>query len=485
MKKRGAPADSLNRLWNFFASVRLTVIILLSLAATSIIGTLIPQNESPVAYYREYGEFLYRIFSVLSMFDMYHSWWFQLLILLLVINVVVCSIDRLSATWKIVFVKIPQFTVSRFRSLSDNEEFNANRSPEKLLKIYEPVVSKHFGYTRIEHTDKGFCIFAEKGRWTRLGVYAVHLSVIFMLFGALIGSIFGFEGFVNIPEGKAVENIRLRNAGKMQKLNFKIRCDDFNVSFYDTGAPKEYRSSLTILEHEKPVFKKDIIVNDPIRYKGINIFQSSYGKLPPKRLPPKDLSSLKEISLNFKSRKTGMTYKKKAKIGQPFDIPEGIGKFVITDFRDSADFRGQNIGQALIGILTPSDGNPVKVLLPLRFPNFDKMRRGDMVISVADQKGQLTIPMADRNDRYYTGLQVTKDPGVPLVYTGFVMMIIGCFITFFMSHQKICIEVIKKEEKSRVMVAGTANKNKLGIQKKIKKIAQGLVNLENRKHFSR
>lgn len=99
-----------------------------------------------------------------------------------------------------------------------------------------------------------------------------------------------------------------------------------------------------------------------------------------------------------------------------------------------------------------------------------------MVISVADQKGELTIPMTDHKDRYYTGLQVTKDPGVPLVYTGFVMMIIGCFITFFMSHQKICIEVIGKGEKSSVMVAGTANKNKLGIQKKIKKITQSLKN---------
>ena len=69
-------------------SVKLTVVVLLSLAATSIVGTVIPQNESPDAYLREYGEFLYRIFSAFDIFDMYHSWWFQFLLLLLTMNVV-------------------------------------------------------------------------------------------------------------------------------------------------------------------------------------------------------------------------------------------------------------------------------------------------------------------------------------------------------------------------------------------------------------
>ena len=428
---------------------------MLSLAATSIIGTVIPQNESPAAYLREYGEFLYRIFSIFDIFDMYHSWWFQFLLLLLTINVVVCSLDRLSATWKIVFVKIPSFNVSRFRGLSYREEFVENRSLEKLEKIYEPYVSRGFGYSRVEHTDKGFRIFAERWRWTRLSVYTVHLSAILLLLGALIGSIFGFEGYVNIAEGEAANSIRMRNNGRMHNLDFEIRCDDFDVSFYDSGAPSEYRSSLTILEHGKPVLKKDIIVNAPLRYKGINIFQSSYGMLPPK-----------EITLNFTSKETGMGYEIKATIGHEFDIPEGMGKFVIKDYRGSYDFRGHSIGETFIGILTPNNGRPIHVILPLRFPRFDKMRKGEFVVSVADYK-----------HRYFTGLQVTRDPGVPVVYSGFVVMIIGLFITFFMSHQRLCIEVTKSGKKSSVMVSGTANKNKMGMQNRIKKISQSLANL--------
>ena len=453
MNKKTGSADFSGRLWKLFASVRLTIIVLLSLAVTSIVGTIIPQNKRPEAYLNEYGEFLYSILSVFDIFDMYHSWWFQALLLMLTVNVVVCSTHRFSALWKILSVKNPFFNVSKFRNLSNKEEFTDSRSPEDLKRIYVPIVSRSFRYRRIEETDNGLCIFAEKGRWTRAGVYVIHFSVVLLLIGGLIGSIFGFKGFVNIPEGKTIDNIRLYNTGKAQKLNFKIRCDNFNIKFYDSGAPSEYRSTLTILEQGKSVLTRNIIVNHPLRYKGINIFQSSYGELPPR-----------EITLNFKDRATGMSHKKKVSVGQQFDIPGDMGQFVIKGHRDSYGFRGHNLGKTFMGILTPNNGSLVHVILPVRFPFFDdRIRNDDLIISVEDY-----------DHSYYTGLQVTRDPGVLVVYSGFVIMIIGCFITFFVSHQRLCVEISKSGKKSRIMVAGTANKNKLGMQSRIKKIAKSL-----------
>lgn len=452
MNKKTESSNFFSRLWKLFASVRLTVVILLSLAVSSIVGTIIRQNESPAVSIDRYGEFIYKIFSVLDIFDMYHSWWFQALLLMLVINVVVCSTNRFSALWKILSVKNPFFNVSKFRSLSNKEEFTDSRSPEELRSIYVPIVSRNFGYRRIEETDNGLCIFAEKGRWTRIGVYVIHFSVVLLLIGGLIGSIFGFKGFVNIPEGKTIDSIRLYNTGKTQKLNFKIRCDNFNVKFYDSGVPSEYRSTLTILEQGESVLTRDIIVNHPLRYKGINIFQSGYGELPPR-----------EITLNFKNRATGISYKKKVSVGQQFDIPGDMGQFVIKGHRDSYNFRGHDLGKTFMGVFIPNDGSHVHVIMPVRFPVFDRMRKGDMIISVEDY-----------DHRYYTGLQVTRDPGVLVVYSGFVIMIIGCFITFFMSHQRLCVEIRKSGKKSSIMVAGTANKNKLGMQSRIKKIVKSL-----------
>jgi cytochrome c biogenesis protein len=466
-----------NQIWKFFVSVKLTVFLLLALAATSIIGTIIPQNESPEAYFHTFGSFFYRLFDLLDIFDMYHSWWFQLLLILLIVNIVACSIDRLSSTWKIIFPKKRTFKLESFKKLGTQEVFQSKKAPKALQDDYAAVVAKTFGPHRIEKSETGYCIFAEKWRWTRLGVYIVHLSILFMIVGAMIGSIFGFEGFVTIPEGETITQVRLRNSSALQPLNFAVRCDDFDVSFYPNGAPKEFRSSLTILKNGQEVFKKDILVNKPLRYDGINIFQSSYGEILPENHDHQAFS-LDNITLSFAVVSSGMVYTRKAEIGKPITIPEGKGKFVLMQFLESADFMGQNIGQALVGILTPPNGEPTQVLLPIRFANFDKMRRGDVVISVVPQHAHTAPPATPTNKKYYTGLQVTKDPGVWVVYLGFIVMIGGIVITFFMSHQRLCVEVAPIGNKSRVMVAGTANKNKLSMEKKVQKIAAHLSGIK-------
>ena len=453
MGNQAIKAGPFNKIWEFFTSVRLTIVILLTLAATSIIGTLIPQNQEPADYFKAFGVFFYRLFSIFGLFDMYHSWWFQLLIVLLTINIIICSIDRISANRRILFVKKPAFKLARFRDLKRKEKFKDDRTAAELREVCRAFVKRHFGHILVETTDSGYAIYGEKGRWTRFGVYTVHSSVVLLLIGGLIGSIFGFDGWVNIPEGESVSRIHLQSQAQPLQLDFEIRCDDFDVSFYDSGAPKEFRSSLTILEQGREVVKKDIIVNDPLRYKGISMYQSSYGELPSDKLV-----------LSFTSAKTGMIYTREAGLNQPLIIPEKLGTFVLKELRRSAKFKGHDIGDAYVGILTPPNGDPVEVILPVRFPSFDKMRKGEVVIGLGEQA-----------QRYFTGLQVVKDPGVWVVYCGFIIMIIGCYITFFMSHQQICVELAACGSQTEVIVAGTANKNKTAMGTRIAVIAGKLA----------
>lgn len=446
----------LDAVWKLLASVQLTIVLLLSLAATSIIGTLIPQNSEPAAYVAAFGETLYRFFAVLGLFDMYHSWWFQMLMALLAANVVVCSADRLSAQRRILFVRKPAFQAARFRNLPEHEAFNEDRGPDALQAVYEPLLARKWPALQVETTEQGFNMFGESGRWTRFGVYAVHLSVVLLLIGGLIGSIFGFDGFATIPEGETVQEITLRSTGERLRLPFAIRCDDFDVSFYETGAPKEFRSRLTLLENGQPAVQKDIVVNDPLRYRGISIFQSSYGTMPSR-----------EAVLSFTSRGTGMVYTQEMKIGQEVRIPEDLGTFVLTELRHQAQFKGHPVGDAFIGRLTAPDGTAQEVVLPIRFPTFDRMRRGEVVIAVDRFK-----------EKHYTGLQVNQDPGVDLVYTGFILMILGCYVTFFRSHQQVCIEAVRRGAGTRVKVYGTANKNKAGMQRRVQRLAQALKGLK-------
>ena len=140
--------------------------------------------------------------------------------------------------------------------------------------------------------------------------------------------------------------------------------------------------------------------------------------------------------------------------------------FEIKEIASSRMFRGMDLGQTIVGELSINGEASTEILLPVRFPTFDKMRRG-----------RITVTLGKIEPKYFTGLQVTCDPGVGLVYAGFIMLIIGCFVTFFMSHQRLCIEVTAEGKGSRVMISGTANKNKLGMQNKVKHIAEQLTRL--------
>ena len=469
---------SANPLWKFFCSVKLTIVLLLSLAATSIIGTVIPQNQNPEWYLHNFGAFRYQLLGILGIFDMYHSWWFQGLLLLLTVNIIICSIDRLKGSWKLIFNRRPKVNPERFTKHPDARSRSDNRSPADLVKIVEPILARRYSYIDVFRSDDRTVVYGEKGRLSRLGVYVVHLSVIFLLLGGLVGSLFGFEGFVNIAEGEATDTIRIRNTGQLHRLDFQIRCDDFQLTLYENGAPKEYRSTLTLLEGEKAVKQKDIIVNDPVRYRGINIFQSSYGKLPPEaktRATVPASGPAKTYSLNFTSRSSGMSYAVEADVGVPVNIPEGMGKFVILTYEATADFRGMDVGAALKGILTPTEGNPVEVLLPLKFANFDKMRGGDVIISVANRASESPAAPQPVEQRYYTGLQVTRDPGVWLVYSGFILMIAGCFVTFYLSHQQVGIVIETLAKNSRVTVAGISNRNKLAMKNTIDRLFERIA----------
>ncbi len=464
--------------WRFLASIKLTVVLLLILAALSIIGTVIPQNISAQEYLRLFGMFRTQLILLLDIDNMYQSWWFQALLMMLVINIVVCSIDRLQDIWKTIFVRNPPFNLQTFRNRKSRQEFQVDRDARGLEEPFRRQVARSFRYTRVVPTETGFAITAEKGRWTRLGVYAVHLSVIVMLVGGLIGSRFGFEGFVPIPEGEVADTIQLHGTGQRKQLPFSIRNDAFTLEFYEgTRRPKAYRSDLTILENGRQVLQKQIAVNTPLYHQRIGIFQSSYGRIDdrgPAVAPMAEAPD--EIELIFRSADSGMVYTRKASLGQPIEIPERLGTLVLDRYEPDADFRGMELGPTFFGTLTAVDGDPLTVTLPYNFPRFDTMRGGSVIITVSNSNVSVNPPQ----ERYYTGLQVSYDPGVHVVYAGFVLMIVGCWVAFFMSHKRMVVEVTGIAKGSSVMVSGTANKNKLGFEDDVRKMVEQLTDLAGR-----
>ena len=114
--------------WDFFCSLKLTISLLISLALTSIIGTILPQGQLPPEYVAQISPLKLQIYSKLGFFDMYHSWWFIALLYVFSLNLIACSIKRLPHVFK--FITEPALVLgeSLRNSSSLKQEYHVHRS---------------------------------------------------------------------------------------------------------------------------------------------------------------------------------------------------------------------------------------------------------------------------------------------------------------------------------------------------------------------
>jgi cytochrome c biogenesis protein len=421
-------------MWDFFCSLKLTIVTLILLAVTSIIGTVIQQGKTPQEYIQLYGEKAYRIFEKLDFFDMYHSWWFVSLLGIFAMNLICCSIKRFPRVMKI--VKEPNLTPDDpfYRSLSNVDEIVTEGALDEVQAKISKVVTESFASSVVTQEGEKVHLFSQKAAYARFGVYATHLSILVILVGAIIGVQFGYKAYVNVAEGTMVDSVWPRAGNNAIPLGFSVRCDDFTVTYYDgTNRPKDFTSDLVVLENGQEVLKKTIEVNDPLQYKGITFYQSSYG-------PAGD----PVFKFRVQERATGETIEVTGREKENIAIPGGAS-LVPLAFTDS--FR--NFGPAAQVSVNKGDSKPGTPFIVMQnYPKFDAQRGGDYIINLLEV-----------NQKFYTGLQVAKDPGVWVVWVGCALMVVGSMIAFFLSHRRIWVTLRPVGDKIGIMVAGNAHRN--------------------------
>jgi len=422
--------------WDFLSSLKLTIATLILLASTSIIGTVIEQNLRPRQYLTVFSKSTYQFLNDLDFFDMYHSWWFMGLLALFAVNLIVCSIKRFPRVLKT--VKNPTLTPedSFYRTFSNSAEMVSKKSAAAVGKTLETFVASHFARPVVTEKDGKIHLFAQKGAFSRFSVYVTHLSILIIFAGAIIGSVWGFKGYVNIPEGQQASQVAPRNGGQPIDLGFTVRCDSFAVSYYPgTNMPKEYKSVLTILENGKPVPGFDhhpIIVNTPLTYKGITFYQASYGT-----------TGAPTLEVQTKVRATGETRQFALQQGQEVALPGGA-HVRLADFTSSF----KDYGPAAKLEILPASGAPQSAIILKNFPDVDARRDGQFIFSMTDFK-----------QGYYTGLQVAKDPGVWIVWLGCALLVLGTLCAFSLSHRRIWVTIQPDGEKTAIRFGGSAHRN--------------------------
>jgi cytochrome c biogenesis protein len=470
LEKEEKKRDILESIWKSLASVKLAIFILMILALSSIIGTIVEQQAEPARNISLLAKFfgdsfaptVYNIFVKLGFMDMYRSWWFVSFLVLFSINLVVCSIERLPTTWKIIKKPLKPMAQSGIKSLPVKKEIKLQANLSDVKDVFHTAL-KESRYNVFEAAEEGSIqLYTQRGGFARLGAYIVHISILLIFIGAIVGVRYGFKAHVNIPEG-GTTSVAYDNNRKSIPLGFSVKCNWYDTTYYpDIDTPQEFSSELVVYDQGKEVMKKVIEVNSPLTYKGITFYQSSYGKIP---------DAVGHFVLDVSSP-SGQEKTLWLRHGESFVIPGTEVKGRIVDF-STALTRDRHSNQ----LITYSD-SMVNPAVAIEFEEPGRKKYTGWILKRYPETGNLMngnkVIFKDYWGVEYTGLQVAKDPGVGIVYLGCLIMAAGLYISFFISHKKIWVYITQEGSKGKgpisVTVGGSTTKNRITFEQEIDKI---------------
>lgn len=296
------------------SSMRFAISLLSILAIASIIGTVLKQNEPMTNYVNQFGPFWFEVFNKLSLYSVYSAWWFLLIMAFLVTSTSLCIIRNAPKmvadmrSWR------ENVREQSLRNFHHKAEWNANEvAPESLAsQAVNKIVAN--GYkVKVVQKDNAILITAKQGAANKWGYIFAHSAIVIICIGGLLDSdlpirfqqwFYGktpfmgngliaevpaqhrlgldnptFRGNTLIPEGGSSSTaiISQQNGVLIQDLPFTIQLKKFIIDFYSTGMPKLFASEVVVTDHETgKSFPATIKVNEPLIYKGLAVYQSSF-----------------------------------------------------------------------------------------------------------------------------------------------------------------------------------------------------------------
>ncbi len=468
----------IDKVWNFFSSVKVGVTLIVVTLIASIIGTVLPQEgnlsiQIPVnQYYEERYGWFGKIYYTLGFHDLYGSWWYLLLIASIGVSLVICSLDRV----------IPLYKALKNQKVTRNSGFLKRQRLYSEKQIDNTggdiaIVKERLTKKRYSVMEENGNLLAEKGRFSRWGPYINHIGLIIFLIGAMLRFAPGF--YVNealwIKEG---DTLAIPGTNK----EYYLTNHQFILELYDEsdgevykealnqkgGVVKNYQSNITLykaeesLPGEKPKLHKledyQIQVNKPLKFDQYAIYQSSYR-----------LNEIAKMTFSLTDKESGQTFGDiTIDLTNPvenYDLGNGYQVELMSYFPDF---------QIVDGEPSTKSSKPVNPAFAFKMVTPDKPQ-GEVSFAAIQQtiepmgenKYKMTFKSVDTVN--YSGLTVRKDLTLPIIALGGVIFLIGVAQGSFWYHRRIWL----KQENGVILLAGHTNKNWYGFAKEIETIVHG------------
>ena len=458
-----APSKA-NRLWRTLSSIRTGIVLLILVGVGAAVGTLVlqrPQTD-PEQLARAYSPETLRWLDGVGLTDVFHSWWFAALLALLGANIVLASVERFPVAWRY-FARPYRRPAPHFLAGLALQKSIAIRNPESGMHAAERAFRRMGLKPQRVAGGESASLYAEQHRSSRLAAYIVHASLLLIFAGGIADALWGYRGYLTLTQNQQSNQIELRE-GVKKTLPFTVRCDAAGRENYPDGSPRRWWSQLAVIENGREAARQTIEVNRPLVRRGIRLYQSGFGSTGEVdairlRVSPKtDPKTIREVVLR---RAESLALDSETSLRLAAFFPD----FVLRG--NQVENRSDELKNPAIQLVVQSrESGEAKVWLFPRFPNFAHPDSSPYAFEVGD------LEMG-----YFTGLQVSHEPGQWAVWSGVILLGLGLAMAFYMVHARYwAVPVGDSSGRLALWVGAKASKNREEFAQRFDKLIAEIEN---------
>jgi cytochrome c biogenesis protein len=435
------------KVWQTLGAIKTGVVLLILTVILSAAGTVILQRPAtdPDEIQRAYSPQVLHILDALGLTDVFHAWWFVLLLSLVSLSIITASVQRFPNAWRF-FSRPYKSPDENFRKALPTHKLIPVHDEESAISIAERVLHKAGFHPERIVRQNNFSLFGERNRISEMAVYIVHASLLLIFLGGIVDAEFGWRAFLSLSRGEQTSQAQPQN-GRKRDLGFALRCDGAGQENYADGTPKKWWSDLTVLKDGREILHKQIVVNEPLVYAGLRFYQASYGKTG--KVDKLVLTATARTGAAPRDVTVGVNESVPLDADTTVRLAEFIPDYVVSDGQVYARSNDLENPAAHLVVQSRKSGQALNYWMPA-IPGLAQNAQSPYQFQGKD------IQMA-----YFTGLEVSHEPGQWGVWAGVVLMGLGLVVVFYLVHSRVWVVPVRTESgKLQLWVGGTANKNK-------------------------